>query len=221
MTGRMTLVASVVSAVADELEDDFVGLWVVPWHIRRALPEADDAEVQEIASAVLTALLARGARLGELDESTGAFREWPRHDAAGRAMMKWVQLGRDPSIGEVGWLANEPLQPSSDLGSSVQSASESVRSETQQPRLVIRRQRLERIIESLVLEIEMATTDRTTQAETGSLQYALGLCQRASDSIDSREMTRDLMLEAAHLAADEWNLQASLSRELLAYVHEL
>lgn len=82
-----------------------MGLWKIPWHIRRALPDAGDDEVREIAAAVLEALLNRDVAVGNLNETTGTFIPWAVANALERVMSAWRDLGRDPNIGEVAWLA--------------------------------------------------------------------------------------------------------------------
>ena len=105
MTGDMTVAASVAILVHRELDDDYVGLWTLPWHIRRALPEAGDVRVRQIAAAVLEALVAAGAAIGGLDETTGTFDPWETQGAIEAVMSAWRALGRDPNIGEVAWIA--------------------------------------------------------------------------------------------------------------------
>ncbi|MDQ7807288.1 hypothetical protein Q5425_26430 [Amycolatopsis sp. A133] len=105
MTNDMTVAASVAILVHRELDDDYVGLWTLPWHIRRALPEAGDAQIREIAAAVLEALVAAGAAIGDLDETTGTFDPWETRGAVEAVMSAWRALGRDPNLGEVAWIA--------------------------------------------------------------------------------------------------------------------
>lgn len=101
----MAVAASVALVVYRELEDDYVGLWIVPWHVRRALPEANDDEIREISTAVLVALVTQDALIGDLDETTGSFTPWDTDTAVNTALSAWLGLGRDPDIGEVAWLA--------------------------------------------------------------------------------------------------------------------
>jgi len=105
MTGDLTAAASVAMIIHRELEDDYVGLWKIPWHLRRALPGATDEDLREIAEAVLEALLGAGVAIGRLDETTGSFEPWAAHNAVDNVMSGWRALGRDPNIGEVAWLA--------------------------------------------------------------------------------------------------------------------
>jgi hypothetical protein len=104
MTDDVTVTASIALMIRAELNDDDVGLWTVPWHIRLAIPDANDQDVQRIASRILISLLGTGASLGTLDEEHGIFVPWSGEGAVDRAMTHWRQLGRDPNIGEVAWL---------------------------------------------------------------------------------------------------------------------
>lgn len=105
MSDEMTVAASVALLMRRELDEDYVGLWKLPWHIRRALPASSDVQVQRIATSVLESLTGADVVLGDLDEESGAFLPWPPLGATGRAMEAWRDLGRDPNIGEVAWLA--------------------------------------------------------------------------------------------------------------------
>jgi hypothetical protein len=86
------------------LHDDYVGLWTLAWHLRRALSDAPDELVIALAEAILDALLRFGVVLGDLDGTTGAFLPWSPTGALEAAMTAWRSLGRDPNIGEIAWL---------------------------------------------------------------------------------------------------------------------
>ena len=101
----VTAAIVVAGKLRSELEDDYVGLWKVPWHLRRDLPGASDTLVAELAEAILDGLLGLGAVLGDLDGASGTFVPWPSAGALSAAMAAWRALGRDPNIGEVAWLA--------------------------------------------------------------------------------------------------------------------
>jgi hypothetical protein len=106
MTGdeRATAV-QVAEKLSRELDEDYVGLWKVPWHIRRAWPNASDDQVRSLAGSILTALLSSDVRLGDLNADTGEFWPWPGENSVEAAIEAWARLGRDPNIGEVAWLA--------------------------------------------------------------------------------------------------------------------
>jgi len=98
------VVRSVVRDVERELMDDYVGLWVIPWRLRRLLPRADGDTVRNLSEKVLHELLSGGACLGELDGNTGEFSSRNSADPVAEVMEGWRLLGRDPNIGELAWL---------------------------------------------------------------------------------------------------------------------
>jgi hypothetical protein len=91
--------------VSRELDEDYVGLWVLPWHIRREWPEASDDEVRELAESILRALESADVTFGDLDGETGEFLPLSVADPVATVIAAWVRLGRDPNIGELAWLA--------------------------------------------------------------------------------------------------------------------
>jgi len=101
----VTAAIVVAGKIRSELEDDFVGLWKLPWHLRRELPSATDELLAELTEAILDGLLGLGAVLGDLDGTSGTFVPWPPAGALNSAMSSWRGLGRDPNIGEIAWLA--------------------------------------------------------------------------------------------------------------------
>jgi hypothetical protein len=102
---EVTAAVAVSEKVSRELDDDYVGLWVLPWHLRRALPNASDTTVRELAESILRALVGEDVVLGDLDGDTGEFLPWDVADPVAIAVAEWALLGRDPNIGEVAWLA--------------------------------------------------------------------------------------------------------------------
>lgn len=98
---------AVAESISRELDEDYVGLWVLPWRIRRRLTTATDAQVQELARAVLVGLSESAVRIGSLDAYTGVFTPWPVREGLDRAFAEWNELGRDPDIGEIAWLVRE------------------------------------------------------------------------------------------------------------------
>jgi len=104
----VTSAAVVAELVRKELDEDFVGLWKIPWHVRHRSEISDDEAVQSISRMVLANLTASGARLGALSAETGTFEVWEQQQGAiARVMREWKLLGRDPNIGEIAWLAKE------------------------------------------------------------------------------------------------------------------
>jgi hypothetical protein len=105
VTGHEAAVAGTVAAsISRELDEDYVEIWKLPRHIRAQWPEATEREVWSVAGIVLTMLVEAGSRLGDIDWETGEFRPWPPGDAVDRAMGEWDRLGREPNMGDIGWL---------------------------------------------------------------------------------------------------------------------
>ena len=63
-----------------------------------------DLSIRVIAEAVRRGLM----EVGELDDRIRGFRKWPMtaDRALARIQTEWEALGRNPSVGEVCWLAN-------------------------------------------------------------------------------------------------------------------
>ncbi|MEZ5125002.1 MAG: hypothetical protein R2826_01955 [Thermoleophilia bacterium] len=101
----VTIAVKVALAVSRELADDYVEMWELPVHIRHAWPRATNEEVCDLALSILSGLIASGVVLGDLDGDSGKFLPWSEEDPVGRAGSEWRRLGRDPNIGEIGWLA--------------------------------------------------------------------------------------------------------------------
>lgn len=101
------IVEEIVSDFREELKDDYVELWALPWRIRRAFPGVSDERVHELGAVILKALLT-DAVMGNLDGETGRFHPWSG-DGLEVAMSAWRALGRDPNMGDIGWIAALPL----------------------------------------------------------------------------------------------------------------
>jgi hypothetical protein len=101
---EVSIAVAVAEKVSRELDEDYVGLWVLPWHIRHDWPEASDDKVRSLARSILRALTSRDVVLGDLDGDTVDFLPWSVDDSVDAAMEMWERLGRDPTIGEIAWL---------------------------------------------------------------------------------------------------------------------
>ena len=95
--------SDVIAEVAAEVEEDFVGLWVVARLVREDRPDADSVELRGVTADVCGALLAQGASLGQF-RPDGEFETWDPASAVDRLLVEWNDLGRDPDIGEITWL---------------------------------------------------------------------------------------------------------------------
>ncbi len=91
-----------------ELEEDYVGVWKISWHLRRLLPQASDDEIRNASALVLVRLTDAGAVVGELSaEGDFVSRCGDASDVIAELMVSWRRLGRDPNIGELGWLVKQ------------------------------------------------------------------------------------------------------------------
>ena len=105
MTLRENAVASTVAASIDrELDEDYVEMWKLPRRIREQWPEATEREVRSAVMMVLAILVKAGTQLGEIDWETADFHPWPAEGAVERVMSAWDRLGREPNMGDIGWL---------------------------------------------------------------------------------------------------------------------
>lgn len=98
------LAAEIVAAVDRELDEDVVGLWMVPNVILDSWPKAPPEEVLRVASKVLTALLAKEVSVGDLNETTGAFSPWPAGEQFEQAIAWLSGPNRNPGDSSVAWL---------------------------------------------------------------------------------------------------------------------
>jgi hypothetical protein len=104
---QVTAVAAVAVMISRELDDDYVEVWKLAWHLRRKLGDASDNCIQELAEAILRGLVESGVSIGKLSGETGTFIPWQEGDGIGQAMREWAKLGRDPNMGDIGWLARQ------------------------------------------------------------------------------------------------------------------
>jgi len=104
MTDQIAVAVGVAEELSRELDEDYVGLWVLPWLIRRDWPEVSDDVVRAISKSILRALTSIDVVLGDVDGDTGQFLPWDCDDPVEAAMDMWVQLRHDPRLGEIAWL---------------------------------------------------------------------------------------------------------------------
>ena len=95
---------TVAEKISRELDDDYVEIWALPWHLRRLVPNVSDARVHDMAEVILRELTDSGVVIGDLSGESGVFSPWVG-PVVERVMREWEQLGRDPNIGEIAWLS--------------------------------------------------------------------------------------------------------------------
>lgn len=103
MSDPLRVMAETAISLYRELREDWVEVWVIPGRVRYLVPDVSDERCQAISEAILRALVANGVQLGSW-EANSALTPWPADGAVDRVMREWRALGRDPDIGEIGWL---------------------------------------------------------------------------------------------------------------------
>src|SRR4051812_29942096 len=92
-------------AWVDESETSDLGLWWIADDVRELMPGASEEEVcRETLRALLPLLRAGTLRAGDM-LPTGRFSAWqaPIEEQLARIEAEWIQLGREPIIGEIVW----------------------------------------------------------------------------------------------------------------------
>ena len=91
-----------------ELTVDYVGVWELDRHVRRAQPELDDESVRETVLLLIERALDRHeAQVGTLPRGVEGLTEvWrePVNVIIHRIRREWIALGRAPDPGELVWL---------------------------------------------------------------------------------------------------------------------
>src|SRR3954468_1923469 len=97
-------VAGTVDLLSRELDEDYVEVWKIAWHLRRMLPSAGPNEIRIFGEQVLIRLVASGALLSDVNHNDGRVTPWAVADPVAEAMRRWDALEGDPNMGDVGWL---------------------------------------------------------------------------------------------------------------------
>lgn len=107
----------VARQIAVEAQTDVVGLWAVLWSVNRALPSLTAREARAMAlDVVRRTLLAEQVVVGQFEENEAPTTPFVPWDASREAVLEriereWDGLGRDPSPGDIAWLASPHLLP--------------------------------------------------------------------------------------------------------------
>ena len=99
-------IAPILRLVVSECAEDYVGLWSIAWQIRAS--GVDSAAVMETTLSLVTLLITDNSVVaGEFEDNQ--FVKWlmPAQDAIVTIRNRWLELGRDPDIGEVVWFTRE------------------------------------------------------------------------------------------------------------------
>lgn len=102
---QVALAVQVAITISRELDDDYVEIWKTPWHLRRELPTSGEELVIELADAILRGLQGSGIVVGTIDPKGAFLPSRSQETAVDEVMKRWRALGRDPNMGEIGWLA--------------------------------------------------------------------------------------------------------------------
>jgi hypothetical protein len=94
---RDAAISTVTRSMLLEVESDYVGLWQIPWELRRECPDASNADISAASVEVLRLIVEDGARLGDFSDD-GDFVVWCRPEALEEYIRAWHALGRDPNI---------------------------------------------------------------------------------------------------------------------------
>lgn len=102
---ELSAVAEAAITLRRELDEDYVEVWKITWHLRRLLPDTSRETLRQLGLGVLSGLVASGAALGDLSDETGSFEPRDPADALTEATRQWGELDRDLTMGDIGWLA--------------------------------------------------------------------------------------------------------------------
>ena len=99
----------VLDSLAEECQEDHVGLWRIVNAVRFDLGSADPAQTRVIALRLVRSLLQeRGMQVGQPAPDGRHFVAWDLSpdQAVRRIEKEWAALGRDPDIGELAWFTS-------------------------------------------------------------------------------------------------------------------
>jgi hypothetical protein len=104
----------VINDISEESREDYVGFWVIVWHVHREFAKADDQKVKDLALNILRILLSEyEIFIGQFERDEDKFRPWDctPDEAVDRVDKEWGKLGREPNISEIAWLVGEWASP--------------------------------------------------------------------------------------------------------------
>jgi hypothetical protein len=97
---------TIAQQIRAECREDYVGLWSIVRRIRGA-GAGDQSKIVETTSALLKQLLSEGGIIaGQFVDRK--FHEWKMspQEIVAKIECEWVNLGRDPDIGEIAWFVS-------------------------------------------------------------------------------------------------------------------
>lgn len=99
------------AAIIAEAEEDFIGLWEIVREVRETTELNDEEAVRSATLAVVEDLVRGGQiRAGVLSGDGRELYEWAESAelVIERINREWLELGRDPNIGEIAWFDLAP-----------------------------------------------------------------------------------------------------------------
>ena len=99
-------IKSVVSSIAAECEEDYVGLWVIATEVIEA-GVSESCVIEASISVIRSVLEMDNMRIGQFKNSKFIFWSSDLECSLARVKSEWKLLGRPPSLGEIAWLVAE------------------------------------------------------------------------------------------------------------------
>ena len=96
----------VLESLAEECQEDHVGLWRIVNAVRLDLGSMDPSQTRALTMRLVRSLLHEpGMQVGHPTPDGRHFVSWglSPEQAVSRIEQEWSELGRDPNIGEVAW----------------------------------------------------------------------------------------------------------------------
>lgn len=90
--------------------DDWTGVWMVVGEVRHTLGITEEAEIRSTTLQIIRFLLSEGLMaIGDL-RGPDEFVPWytGTEESVARLEREWIELGAEPGVGDLGWLALAP-----------------------------------------------------------------------------------------------------------------
>lgn len=92
------------NAILEECEEDYVGLWGVPWYLREVKRiSAIDVRFNKSIAVVEEILLAKDVVVGQFNNNEFEIWDSTPLKVIERIQNEWKALSREPTIGEICW----------------------------------------------------------------------------------------------------------------------
>lgn len=104
MSNEAEVVAAVAVTIACELCEDCVEVWKIAFYARRFAGNISHESMLRIARSVLVGVAAQQGVLGDVGIDGRWVTQQNSDELVEAVMGEWRPLGRDPRMGEIGWL---------------------------------------------------------------------------------------------------------------------